>query len=141
MFSRTLRPANGCTIWNVRAMPLAARTCVGRCVIAVPSNWTSPLVGASKLIFTSGQLGFGYEEKDVRLAFDRMKKALESVQGSMKRVAFSSLFPLTAGVTAKIRAVRSDYYNADNPPASTMLLFEGLPSMDASFSIDLIAVR
>ena len=105
-----------------------------------PAYSKMALVGAPKIIFTSEQMGFGYEEKDVRLAFDRMKKALEGVQGSMRRVAFSSLFPLGPGITAKVRAVRSDYYDKENPPASTMVLFEGLPSMDASFSIDLIAV-
>ena len=105
-----------------------------------PAYSKMALVGAPKVIFTSEQMGFGYEEKDVRLAFERMKKALEGARGSMNRVAFSSLFPLGAGVTAKVRAVRSDYYDKDNPPASTMVLFEGLPSMDASFSIDLIAV-
>ena len=37
MFSRTVSPANGCTIWNVRAMPRRASRCGGRPVISAPS--------------------------------------------------------------------------------------------------------
>jgi hypothetical protein len=41
---------------------------------------------------------------------------------------------------ARVRAVRSGYYNNTKPPASTLLPFEGLPSLDASFGVDVIAV-
>ena len=37
MFSRTVRPANGCTIWKVRAMPRRASRCGGTPVISAPS--------------------------------------------------------------------------------------------------------
>jgi hypothetical protein len=36
--------------------------------------------------------------------------------------------------------VRAGYYSATNPPASTLLPFEGLPSLDASFGVDVVAV-
>ncbi len=98
------------------------------------------LIGAEKIVLTGSQMAFRAEEKDVHLAFQRMAKALEAAGSSMKHVAFSSLYSLTNSVTAKIRAARFDYYDKAKPPASTLLLFEGLPSMDASFAIELVAV-
>ena len=74
------------------------------------------------------------------LAFGRLDKALDAVHSSLKLVAFSSLYPLSNGMLAKIRNIRFEYYDKARPPASTMVLFEGLPSMDASFGIDVIAV-
>jgi len=98
------------------------------------------LIGSEKLILTGTQMAFNSEEKDVHLAFQRMAKVLEAAHSSMKHVAFSGLFSLSNAVTAKIRAVRFDYYDKAKPPASTLLVFEGLPSMDASFAIELVAV-
>ena len=98
------------------------------------------LIGSEKVILTGTQLAFHYEDKDVQLAFQRMAKVLEAAHSSMKLVAFSSLYSLTNSMTAKIRAIRFDHYDKARPPASTLLLFEGLPSMDASFAIELVAV-
>lgn len=98
------------------------------------------LIGADRLILTGTQMAFNSEDKDVHLAFQRMSKALEGVHSSMKKVAFSSLYSLTNGISAKIRATRFSYYDPARPPASTLLLFEGLPSLDASFAIELVAV-
>lgn len=98
------------------------------------------LVGSPKIILTGTQLAFHNEESDVRLAFGRLDKALDAVHSSLKLVAFSSLYPLSNGMLTKIRNIRFEYYDKARPPASTMVLFEGLPSMDASFGIDVIAV-
>ncbi len=38
-----------------------------------------------------------------------------------------------------VRRVRFEFYSQANPPAATLLLFEGLPSLDASFAVDVIA--
>ena len=48
MFSRTVRLAKGCAIWNVRAMPRAARSCGGRAPMSLPLKTMRPLVGCSK---------------------------------------------------------------------------------------------
>jgi len=98
------------------------------------------LVGSDKVILTGAQLAFHNEDKDVHLAFQRMSKVLEAAHSSMKMVAFSSVYSLTNYMSTKIRAVRFDYYDKAKPPASTLLLFEGLPSMDASFALELVAV-
>ena len=105
-----------------------------------PMYSKAALVGSDKVILTGAQLAFHSEDKDVQLAFQRMAKVLEAAHSSMKLVAFSSLYSLTNSMSAKIRAIRFDHYDKARPPASTLLLFEGLPSMDASFAIELVAV-
>jgi enamine deaminase RidA (YjgF/YER057c/UK114 family) len=52
----------------------------------------------------------------------------------------SSIYPLTNAIMERIRAIRFDFYDRASPPASTMLPFEGLPSVDATFALDVIAV-
>ncbi len=98
------------------------------------------LIGSDRVILTGTQLAFHQAEKDVDLAFQRMARVLEAAKSSMKLVAFSSIYSLSNAMTAKIRAQRFQYYDKDRPPASTLLVFEGLPSMDASFALELVAV-
>jgi len=98
------------------------------------------LVSAPRVVLTGAQMGFRTQESDVRLAFGRVKSQLEQQGTSIQKVAMSSIYPLSQDVTNKIREVRFDFYDRANPPASTMLPFEGLPSVDASFAIDVVAV-
>ena len=97
------------------------------------------LIGPERIAFTGTQLAFGREEKDVRLAFERLTRTLESAGASLKTVIKSNTYPLTNSVTDHIRKVRPELFNAQTPPASTLLLFEGLSSVDASFGTDVIA--
>jgi enamine deaminase RidA (YjgF/YER057c/UK114 family) len=98
------------------------------------------LVTSPKLVITGTQLAFGSQESDVKLAFERLGKALSGSNARFVHVVMSHLY-LTSGVlSAKVRAVRAGFYTGTNPPASTMLTFEGLPSLDASFAMDVVAV-
>jgi enamine deaminase RidA (YjgF/YER057c/UK114 family) len=98
------------------------------------------LVAPAKLALTGSQLAFRQQDADIRLAFERLGKSLESVGGNYKEVAMSSVYPLTNNVSERVRALRFEYYDPKKPPASTLLLFEGLPSLDASFGIDVISL-
>ena len=89
---------------------------------------------------TGMQLAFGREPADVRLAFERLGRTLESVGASTKTVVMSNVYPLTGSATEAVRKVRTEFWDGAKPPASTLLLFEGLSSQDASFGIDVIAV-
>jgi enamine deaminase RidA (YjgF/YER057c/UK114 family) len=40
-----------------------------------------------------------------------------------------------------VRKIRGEFYNGARPPAETMLPFQGLPSMDAGFAVDVVAVK
>jgi enamine deaminase RidA (YjgF/YER057c/UK114 family) len=97
------------------------------------------LVNSPKLVFSGIQMAFGEKDADFRLAFGRLGRAIEPLGVTEKDVFWSSVYPLTKSIADKIRAVRFDYFDRARPPASTLLLFEGLPSLDASAAIDIIA--
>jgi enamine deaminase RidA (YjgF/YER057c/UK114 family) len=96
------------------------------------------LVNAPLLVFTGGQDSFGYQEADARLAFERLKKSLEQAGATPKNVAYADYYPLSPGLGAQVRKVRGEFFDH---PAATMLIFEGLPSMDAGFAVDVVAVK
>ncbi len=98
------------------------------------------LVGPARVVLTGTQLAFRYTEGDARLAFQRLGRQLEQAGASFGRIAMSSIYPLSGGMAEIIRKVRAEFYDHSAPPASTMLPFEGLPSLDASFGLDVIAV-
>lgn len=99
------------------------------------------LVSAAQVVLTGTQISFGYQEQDARLAFDRLKKELEQSGVSPRDVAFAHYYPLSNTVAAQIRKIRGEFFDPAHPPAGTMLLFEGLPSMDAGFAVDVVAVK
>jgi enamine deaminase RidA (YjgF/YER057c/UK114 family) len=98
------------------------------------------LVTGPKLVITGAQLAFGGQESDLKLAFERLEKALASCGARFSGVAMSHVYLTSRGLIDKVRAVRSGYYNGKFPPASTMLPFEGLPGLDAQMGLDVIAV-
>jgi enamine deaminase RidA (YjgF/YER057c/UK114 family) len=98
------------------------------------------LVTTPKLVITGTQLAFGIQENDVKLAFERLQRALAQFKAGFQRVAMSHVYVTSTSMTEKVRAVRARFYNAETPPASTLLPFEGLPSLDATFGVDVIAV-
>jgi len=96
-------------------------------------------VSSDRVVLTGLQMGFRETEADVKLAFDRIGKALESQKASFSDVVMISNYPLSRSIIDKMRAVRFSYLDQSKPPASTLVLFEGLPSVDASFGMDVIA--
>jgi enamine deaminase RidA (YjgF/YER057c/UK114 family) len=84
----------------------------------------------SKLIFTGVQMAFGNQDSGLRLAFDRLKKTLNSEGASDGDVIFSNFYPLSRSVEEKLPVASS--------PASTLIV-EGLPSPDASLAIEVVA--
>jgi enamine deaminase RidA (YjgF/YER057c/UK114 family) len=105
-----------------------------------PNYSQMALVTSPKLVITGTQLAFGSQESDVKLAFERLQRALSSSSARFDHVVMSSVYVTSSAMTPKVRAVRAGYYSATNPPASTLLPFEGLPSLDASFGVDVVAV-
>jgi enamine deaminase RidA (YjgF/YER057c/UK114 family) len=97
-------------------------------------------VTTPRLVFTSTQLGFGKQESDVKLAFERLRRALASANARFDNLAMSHVYLTVPTMGERVRAVRSGFYNSSKPPASTLLPFEGLPSLDASFGVDVVAI-
>jgi enamine deaminase RidA (YjgF/YER057c/UK114 family) len=98
------------------------------------------LVTSPKLVITGTQLAFGAQESDLKLAFDRLQRVLSSLNARFDHVVMSDVYVTSSAITPRVRTVRAGYYSAANPPASTLLPFEGLPSLDATFGVDVIAV-
>jgi len=99
------------------------------------------LVGARQVVLTGTQVSFGYQEQDSRLALGRLQKVLESMGASPSDVAFAHYYPLSLGMANQVRKLRTSLFNGPHPPAGTTLVFEGLPSMDAGFAVDVVAVK
>ncbi len=121
-----------------RAFPSAAADFVQRLRLSAGSSADCEGVGrrgsgdmnTPKLIFTGAQMAFGAQDSDLRLAFERLQKTLNSLGASDNDVIFSNLYPLSRAVEQKLPASRS--------PATTLIV-EGLPSPDASLAIEVIA--
>jgi enamine deaminase RidA (YjgF/YER057c/UK114 family) len=98
------------------------------------------LVGPGRLAFTGAQLAFGKSEEAARLAWQRLGKTLEQVQLSPASTVLVHIYPLSRTMGELAQKTGAAFFDPAHPPAVTVLPFEGLPSMDASFSADLIAV-
>jgi enamine deaminase RidA (YjgF/YER057c/UK114 family) len=96
------------------------------------------LVSAPEVVLSGGQYSFGYQEADARLAFERLKKSIEQAGAGPKTVAYAHYYPLSPSLATEVRKVRIEFFDH---PAATMLIFEGLPSMDAGFAVDVVAVK
>ena len=104
-----------------------------------PNYSQMALVRTPKVIISGTQMAFGGQEADVQLAFERLQKALASVNTGFDHLAMSYVYLTNMQMADKVRAVRKTFYTAKNPPASTLLPFEGLPSLDATFGVDVVA--
>jgi enamine deaminase RidA (YjgF/YER057c/UK114 family) len=127
-------------VGRLEKLPASPVTLMNPPALAQNANYSQiALIGAAKIVFSGTQMAFGDQDKDVRLAFDRLRKALEAQGVSYKDVFWSATYPLTKAVADKVRAIRFDYYDRSHPPASTLLLFEGLPSLDATVAVEVAA--
>jgi enamine deaminase RidA (YjgF/YER057c/UK114 family) len=99
------------------------------------------LIGAPRVILTGSQQAFGYQDADARLAFQRLERSLSQEGGSLNKVAFASFYPLSASISEQVRKICVEFDDHARPPAGTLLPFEGLPSMDAGFAMDVVAVK
>ncbi len=99
------------------------------------------VVGAREVVLSGTQVAFGFQESDARLAFARLGKAVEQQGASLKNTVFAGLYPLSFGQMPLLAATRAAFFAQDRPPAVTVLPFEGLPSTDAAFAVDVVAAK
>lgn len=107
---------------------------------ASPNYSQVAIVSTPTVVLSTLQLAFRYTEEDARLAFERLDKLLQASGSSLKQTAMMNTYSLSQQLSDIVRKVRFDFLDKARPPASTMLLFEGLPSMDAAFGIEAVAV-
>jgi enamine deaminase RidA (YjgF/YER057c/UK114 family) len=96
------------------------------------------LVSTPRLVFSGTQVSYGYQESDSRLAFERLQKSLDSAGVSKADTAFTQFYSLANPLSAQIRKLAPGFYGN---PAASILPIEGLPSMQAGFAVDVIAVK
>ena len=97
----------------------------------------SAIAGAPpKLILTGAQMAFRDQDPDLRLAFQRLEKALEPFGASLKDTVSSTLYGLNAEIAERTRSIATGFLPA--PPGMTLIV-EGLPSLDASIAIEVVA--
>jgi enamine deaminase RidA (YjgF/YER057c/UK114 family) len=108
--------------------------------LETPSKYSQmALVGPGRLVISGMQMGFGTRDEDIDLAFDRLGKSLDSAQGRLKDVVFARIYPVSGSVGQKIWESPASFFDGARAPAITLLPFEGLPSLDASFGVEVIA--
>jgi enamine deaminase RidA (YjgF/YER057c/UK114 family) len=106
-----------------------------------PGESPAAFLDAPQVVLTGTQSSFGYEEKDARLAFERLRGALEQAGASPGGVAYARYYALSSGIASQVRKIRLEFFDAARPPAGALLLWEGLPSMDAGFAVDAVAAK
>lgn len=95
-------------------------------------------VTAAQLVFTGAQMAFGEKDSDLRLAFTRLEKTLEPFGASYRDVVFAGFYPDGRAAEKQLAPLAAEFFRHPEPPATT-LVFEGLPSPDASVSLEVIA--
>jgi enamine deaminase RidA (YjgF/YER057c/UK114 family) len=106
----------------------------------VDSREGMAVVSAPRLVLTGTQLAFHAKDGDIRLAFERLGKTLESMNTGYGKVVYANLYPLAEDVAEKVRAHQGEFFTGDHPPVLSFIPMEGLPSLDASFAVEAVAI-
>jgi enamine deaminase RidA (YjgF/YER057c/UK114 family) len=96
---------------------------------------------APHAVLSGAQVAFGYQEQDARLALDRLGRALEPLGVSLRDVVLARFYPLSRRIEDQVRQQFPVFFARANPPSSIFTQFEGLPSSDASFAVDVVAAK
>jgi enamine deaminase RidA (YjgF/YER057c/UK114 family) len=94
------------------------------------------LVNSPKLAMSGAQMAFREQDSDLRLAFERLEKSLQPLGITPADVVLSRFYLLTRSVEEKLRPLRLQVFPQ---AAGGMLPVEGLPSVDASMAVEVIA--
>jgi enamine deaminase RidA (YjgF/YER057c/UK114 family) len=122
-----------------RAPVTPAASCEATARLTKPgaaSNSQMALVASPQIVITGTQLAFGSQDSDLKLAFDRLEKALAAKNAGFDHVVISRLYVTSSALTSRVVALQS----ARSAATRTVLPVEALPSLDAPFGLDVIAV-
>jgi len=97
-------------------------------------------ITAPKIVLTGTKLVFRDQDSDVRLMFERLGKSMEPLGASLKDVRWANVFALTRPMNAKVNELRGEFFDNSRAIAGASLVTEGLPSIDATAAVELIAV-
>jgi enamine deaminase RidA (YjgF/YER057c/UK114 family) len=92
----------------------------------------------AKLVFTGTQMAFGDQEQALRLAYGRLGRALETMKARYPNALVMSIYSLNRTMADKATALAPEFLGGARPVGSTQIV-EGLPSLDATVAIELVA--
>ena len=90
---------------------------------------------AGKYAFSGTQAAFGFEEKDAKLAFQRIGRDLEAAGIAPGEVVETRVYALTKPIADMALRLRTIQGEAVSVPV------EGVAGSDASFAVDIIAAK
>ena len=124
-----------------RGPVLPAASCEATARLAKPATSSNPqmaAVSSPEIVITGTQLAFGSQDSDLKLAFERLEKALAAKNARFDRVVLAHLYVTSTSLTS--RAVALQPAQSSGARLSTVLPVEALPSLDAALGLEVIAV-
>ena len=106
--------------------------------------------GASRTVYIAGQVpmdtannvvGEGDFEAQVRQAFENVRLGLESVGLTFANVVKMQFFVTDIANLARVRDIRDEFIDTNNPPASTSVEVSALFHPSVLFEMDAVAVE
>jgi len=92
----------------------------------------------AKLVFTGIQMAFGDNDQALRLAYGRLGRALETVKARYRDSLVMNVYSLNRNMAEKAAAMAPEFLGSKTP-VYTSRVVEGLPSLDATVAIELVA--
>jgi len=117
---------------RLRATPASA--------VSFASNSQAVLVANPEVVITGTQMAFGSQEGEFKLAFERLDRTLAESKSNFAHVIRTHLYLTAQELSSRILALQAAQTASAHAPASTLVPLESLPSLDAVFGIDAIAV-
>ena len=96
-------------------------------------------VNLPKVVFTGAQMAFGNGDPDLRLAYGRLGRALDSVRAGFPGSPVVNVYALNKATGDQAAALAKEFLGRPTGPAGIMQIVEGLPSPDASVAIEVVA--
>jgi reactive intermediate/imine deaminase len=103
---------------------------------------------AGRILYISGQVpldgqlvGEGDFEAQARQVFENLTRALEAADASWHDVVKLNYFLRDVGEITSVRAIRDEYVDTEQPPASTLVEVSGLFRDDALIEVEAVAIR
>ena len=93
----------------------------------------------AKLVFTGAQMAFGDQEQALRLAYGRLGRAFESMKASYAGALMMSVYSPSQPMADRAVALAPEFLGPSAHPAASTHIVEGLPSLDATVAIELVA--
>jgi reactive intermediate/imine deaminase len=110
-------------------------------VVDVPAGRVVYISGQVPLDMTGRLVGEGDFAAQARQVFENLTAALEAADASWDDVVKLNYFVRDIGEVAALRAIRDEYANTEQPPASTLVEVSRLFRDDVLVEIEAVAVK